>query len=386
MFSVVLNFNSAVLALVAAWLLYCVIGGIRRLYFSPLSKFPGSKFAALTLWNEFYWDVVKRGQFMWRIEEMHKEHGEGTLALPRFASTLTFANRECVGPIVRINPYELHILDPDYYDELYAPVSKKRDKYKWWTNLAGADDSAFSTVPHDLHRLRRGALNPFFSKRSVTQLEPVIKSKVEKLSRRLEKCSETQEVVRLDAAFMALTMDVICDYAFAKDRKYLDEPDFKLDWKKTIIGAFEGGALSRQFPWLLPVMKSLPVAVVSAMSPSLGFLLRWQNGVREQVKPILERREEKTSSAGRTIFHHLRDSDLPPKEKTLARLCDEGEIFTGAGSETTAQTTTRIMFYLKYVPETLEKLREEIHKAIPDPNVIPAWSELEKLPYLVSAS
>src|SRR4051812_204432 len=66
----------------------------------------------------------------------------------------------CSGPIVRINPYELHILDPDFYLELYAS-NRKLDKYRWWTNLAGADGSGFSAVPHDLHRLRRGALNPF---------------------------------------------------------------------------------------------------------------------------------------------------------------------------------------------------------------------------------
>ncbi|KAJ0344066.1 hypothetical protein KNSL1_009713 [Colletotrichum chrysophilum] len=145
------------------------------------------------------------------------------------------------GPIVRINPYELHIIDPEFYDELYSS-NRKSDKYRWWTNLAGADGSSFSTVPHDLHRLRRGALNPFFSVRSVTQLEPLIRSKVEKLSARFGEIAQTGEVVRLDAAFMALTMDIICDYAFANDRKYLDEPDFKLIWKETIIGAFEGGA------------------------------------------------------------------------------------------------------------------------------------------------
>ncbi|KAI8253328.1 Exopolygalacturonase X-1 [Colletotrichum sp. SAR 10_77] len=155
------------------------------------------------------------------------------------------------GPIVRINPYELHIIDPEFYDELYSS-NRKSDKYRWWTNLAGADGSSFSTVPHDLHRLRRGALNPFFSVRSVTQLEPLIRSKVEKLSARFGEIAQTGEVVRLDAAFMALTMDIICDYAFANDRKYLDEPDFKLIWKETIIGAFEGGA---KLPYLTSVIR-----------------------------------------------------------------------------------------------------------------------------------
>lgn len=56
-------------------LLYVVLGAIRRLYFSPLSRFPGPKLAALSLWNEFYWDVVKRGTFIWRIEDMHRKYG-----------------------------------------------------------------------------------------------------------------------------------------------------------------------------------------------------------------------------------------------------------------------------------------------------------------------
>ena len=45
------------------------------MYFSPLAKFPGPKLAALTLWVEFYYDVVKRGRYTWKIEEMHKQYG-----------------------------------------------------------------------------------------------------------------------------------------------------------------------------------------------------------------------------------------------------------------------------------------------------------------------
>jgi cytochrome P450 len=293
-----------------------------------------------------------------------------------------------LGPIVRINPYELHIIDPDFYNELYAS-SRNLDKYEWWTKLAAAEGSSFATVPHDLHRLRRGALNPFFSARSVTAVEPLIKTKVDKLCARFAGAARTGEVIRLDAAFMALTMDVICDYSFANDRKYLDEPDFKLLWKETIIGAFESGAMGRHFPWMLPVIDRLPPSVVFAMNPAIGYQLQWQAGVRDQVAPILEgtnntavSKEENPSS--RTIFHTLRDSDLPAHEKTLQRFCDEGKILTGAGSETTAQTLTRIIFYLKHMPKTLDELRQELDSAIPNASTIPTWTELQQLPYLVS--
>lgn len=292
-----------------------------------------------------------------------------------------------IGPCVRINPYEIHINDPEFYDELYVHT-KKLDKYKWWTNLAGADGSSFSTIPHELHRLRRGALNPFFSARSVSKLEPLIRSKVDKLSSRLSALAKSGEVVRLDVAFMALTMDIICDYSFALDPKYLDEADFKLEWKQTIISAFEGGALGRQFPWMLPLMKRLPISFVTALNPPLGFLLRWQAGVEERVKPILDRKDDISLSGDkeastRTIFHTLRDSDLPEREKTLQRLCDEGQILTGAGSETTAQTLARLFFYLRQKPSILTKLREELQRAIPDSASVPSWVELQQLPYLV---
>jgi hypothetical protein len=47
---------------------------------------------------------------------------------------------------VRISPYELHINDAEYYDELYSGGSKKRDKYEWAARLFGNSASMFGTI------------------------------------------------------------------------------------------------------------------------------------------------------------------------------------------------------------------------------------------------
>ena len=57
------------------WLAYVVFSAIYRLYFHPLSRFPGPRVAALTRWYEFYYDVIKPGQFIWKIESLHKRYG-----------------------------------------------------------------------------------------------------------------------------------------------------------------------------------------------------------------------------------------------------------------------------------------------------------------------
>jgi hypothetical protein len=60
----------------AAIFLYAVAVVVHRLFFSPLSKFPGPKLAAATILYEAYYDVIKQGQYTFKIKELHKEYGK----------------------------------------------------------------------------------------------------------------------------------------------------------------------------------------------------------------------------------------------------------------------------------------------------------------------
>lgn len=254
--------------------------------------------------------------------------------------------------------------------------------------LAGVPQSGFATLAHDHHRLRRAALNPFFSKRTVTQLEPIIQEKVEKLSSRLEMAFRAGDVIRLDAAYMALTMDVITQYAYSRSFNYLDEDDFKIEWKTTLLGALEKFALNRHFPWLFHVLNAMPDWFVLRANPGMSMMFSWQRGVRTQVKSILEEKgpEEKSPEEKapiKTIFHTLRDSDLPANEKTLDRLSDEGTVLVAAGSETTGKALTTISYYLMQNPKLMERLKAELNTVLPTPETKVPWATLERQPFLV---
>lgn len=50
----------------AIWVTWLII---YRLYFHPLAKFPGPKFAAVSFLYEFYWDGIKGGQYNNKIKK-----------------------------------------------------------------------------------------------------------------------------------------------------------------------------------------------------------------------------------------------------------------------------------------------------------------------------
>lgn len=87
-----------------------------------------------------------------------------------------------------------------------------------------------------------------------------------------------------------------------------------------------------------------------------------------------------------TIFHQVKDSELPPSEKTVDRLTDEASIFLGAGTETTARALGFITYQLIQHPQMLDRLRKELKSVMPRVDSTAPVSTLEQLPFLVRSS
>lgn len=69
----------SVQSIVATIVLYYVTLALYRLYLHPLARFPGPKLAAVTRLYEGYYDLYQRGQYTFKIAELHKQYGEEDL-------------------------------------------------------------------------------------------------------------------------------------------------------------------------------------------------------------------------------------------------------------------------------------------------------------------
>ena len=349
------------LALVGCYLLY---GAIHRLHLSPVAKIPGPKLAALTFWYEFYYDVVKHGRYTWKIAELHEKYG----------------------PIIRINPFEIHISDPDFYDEVYVAAGKRKsEQWSWTVPMFGTPNSILATVDHDVHRRRRNAYANYFSKQSIRKYSSVIQAAVDKMCVKFEEYQSAGRPINLMHAWTAMTGDVVTEYCFPKSYQLLDRPDFAPDYYNIWVSILGNSHVLKQFPWIFPLMLSFPVWFVSRALPDLAVTYKWQAEWVKQVQAIKSGADDSEKRGGKpSIFETLLDSDLPPIDKSVSRLTEDAQTLVGAGSITASLSLALATYYIVCDEKIRGQLMGELTQTIPDPCQPPPLVELEKLPYLAA--
>jgi cytochrome P450 len=117
--------------------------------------------------------------------------------------------------------------------------------------------TAFLTLDHDLHRLRRNALNRYFSKGAVSEFEPYIRETAEKLCRRLKSYANLGPVT-ISTAYSSFTTDIITEYCFEKSFNFLDRDHFLPNLQAANDSLGELLPILKQAPWLHKIMRLIP--------------------------------------------------------------------------------------------------------------------------------
>ncbi|KAL6234061.1 hypothetical protein BDW75DRAFT_241444 [Aspergillus navahoensis] len=339
-----------------------VVRSIYRLYFDPLHHIPGPKLAAISHLYEFYHDAIRGGLFIWEIERMHREYG----------------------PIVRINPREVHIKDPYFYDEIYAPANGgRRDKDSKAVEIFSSPTAMVSTVDHDTHRMRRKLLTSFFSRRSIEKLEPVVHQSLSKFLDSLVAAYKEDAVVDLIDRLQGLTGDVITHYAYGSSYGLQEPQNIGRGITKVVQEGTTKIHLHRFFPFFERLLRLVPNWFMAQLLPARAAIYDLLDGVKEQsIEALRQRDVSATPPEKTTMFHALTAPEVPPEERTLQRLQDEGLVLFAAGTETTATTLGVALFHILNNKAIHQKLRNELDQELPTPQTRATWRQLEKLPYL----
>ncbi|KAM0253654.1 hypothetical protein ACHAQJ_007166 [Trichoderma viride] len=321
--------------LLATAALYLVSLIFYRLYFHPLCGIPGPRLAAFTYWYETYYDIFEApgGQYWHKLDELHRIYG----------------------PILRINPDEVQINDPEFYNQIYAGGSIRRHRYLRSVSGNGSPGSMASAVSHDLHRIRRSSLNPFFSKAAVLRLEERIQSRVRVLCERLSSFQKKGEIIDIGVAMTSLTLDIITEYSFGESWNLVDKDDLSYNFVKVMRGGFE--TLQRCFE----ICRLIKIDHADTKA-NLG-----------------------TKRTRINLFTEALDR-LPEEEKETQRLADEALVVITAGSETTSRALATMIYHVLENPRIHSKLLQELDAVIPDAGRETSYAALEVQPYLVRAS
>lgn len=159
---------------------------------------------------------------------------------------------------MRINPWELHIDDPDFYETIYAP-SAPFDKLKVFENRFAIPKAAFSTAAHSLHRPRRSALTPFFTKSKIQAHGPFIQGLVDRVCARLrsEYAAQDRPLV-LNDLFAAVSADVIVFLAFGDEPSVCATADWKTPFTTAMDDLVASTHVNSQFPFMVTLTNAIP--------------------------------------------------------------------------------------------------------------------------------
>ncbi|KAL3473703.1 cytochrome P450 [Aspergillus californicus] len=312
-----------------------VVKCLYEIFFNPIARFPGPKFAAVSriphLFHSFKGDSVD-----W-ITGLHAVYGN----------------------TVRIAPNELSYSTGEAWKGIYghAAAGKKtteKDMRFYGSSFNGAPDILRAVGP-DHSRFRR-SFSHAFSDRALRDQQPLIRHYVDSLIRKLRAIVEEtpDKAIEIVKLYNFTTFDIMGDLTFGDSLGLLDGTGDD-SWVSAIFLSIKANAmrrLERYYPWATFFTQRLIPQTLKDKAAS-------------HYKACQERVDNRVDPARKIHRPDIWGIVMDQKEQlrlSRSEMYANSQVFMVAGTETTATALSGLTYHLLLNPEKMEKINREVRE------------------------
>ncbi|XHG09940.1 hypothetical protein AWENTII_012975 [Aspergillus wentii] len=346
----------AVGLLVGAFLLHRCILIIYRVFFHPLSHFPGPTVYAASYLPYLYKNKIA-GNLVKHMVKIHEKYG----------------------PIVRISPTQLAIDGSIGWTEVFTRRSTMGPEFgKTATFYGPRNGIGILPAGQEDHQRQRRLMAYAFSAAALSEQESYLQHYADLLMKRLRERMLAGEPVDMTRWYNYLTFDIIGELAFADPFYCLEKSDYH-PLVAMIFSGIRGNARMSffdQYPLLRPWV-DLFMTTKEDMEKRRQYYMLARSKTEKRI--ALEAEADTRKDFMTYILSHNKDGSGMTHEEIIAN----ARTLIGAGSHTTASALTGLTFYLTQSPEIYRRLTEEIRSTFSSEEEINMKSTVA-LPFLNS--
>ncbi|KAI1501223.1 cytochrome P450 [Biscogniauxia marginata] len=333
-------FWQGLIVILSLYTIYHIALVIYRIWFHPLSKFPGPKHLAATnlIWM---WKSYITGTSQLELKKLHRQYG----------------------PIVRISANRLDVDGSIGWAPIFG--HQRGGKPEFWKPAGSffqGDHHSILTARQETHRRLRRHLSHAFSDSALHEQEDLIMGYVNLLVKRLGEQADAGTPTNIVRWLNFTAFDIIGDLSFGDSFHSLEDNDYH--------------------PWILTLFQSIkgegPNRIAKAY-PLLGALfMKWI--YRGEIAKSAQNREYSVTKAkarmelgvepngGRRDFmtYLMKTKGNDAQSLSELEILSHSSMFVVAGSETTATALSGLFFYVGRDQKIYEDLANEIRNAFND--------------------
>lgn len=339
--------------------LYVILGGllmilgviVRRIYFHPLSSYPGP---FLAKFSPFYIFLgVARGKRTMMGRELLQRYGS-----------------PC-----RISTNELVYSDPASIAEIYGqssqPCLKDPSLYEPFS-VTGARN-VFNAVDKNVHSRMRRLLSNGFAAKTLLEREELFMGKINQFINLAFRGKEGQ-IVDVYSLSHYLFLDITSYLGFGQSLNTLEGEN------RDVMQDLEAFITIMPATGYIPGLTYLPVSIVQDALKRVRHLGAISHSMINEYLHRTSGPDQKVDVT-QSLLYRLANSVDPETGTSLSQveLEENAILFLAAGSGTTAAALMWLLWQVGRLPEVHKRLAQEIRQAFPNRDVSPTFAELSKL-------